>query len=113
MIKLIIFILVAYGIANIIIFGSIFEGFRNFMGVNKENPKFFGKLFSCFMCLSFWIGVKLSLIMYSPTMANGLANDLSILSLTIPKLYISTFFDACLASAGVWLIHTIQERIEV
>lgn len=113
MIKLIIFILVAYGIANIMIFGSIFEGFRNFMGVNKEKPKFFGKLFSCFMCLSFWIGAVLSLIMYSPILSNNLVYDFSFLTLIIPKIYIATFFDACLASAGVWLIHTIQERIEV
>lgn len=113
MIKLIIFILVSYGITNIMIYGSIFEGFRNFFGVNKEKPKFFGKLFGCFMCLSFWVGAKMSFMMYSPTLVNGLVNDLLVFGITIPKLYLATFFDACLTSAGVWLIHTVQERLEV
>lgn len=113
MIKLIIFMLVSYGIANIMIYGSIFEKFREFIGVNKENPKFFGKLFGCFMCLSFWIGVKLSFFMYSPTLANGLINDLMLFGMEIPKEYLSMFFDGCLASAGVWLTHTLQERLEV
>ena len=113
MIKLIIFILVSYGIANIMIYGSIFEKFRGFMGVNKENPGFFGKLFGCFMCLSFWIGVNLSFNMYSPTLDNGIVSDLILFGLELPKEYISMFLDGCLASAGVWLTHTFQERLEV
>lgn len=71
------------------------------MGVNDEEPSFFGKLFGCMMCLPFWWGVLLSLFMYSPT---G--------QLDIPIEHLNVFFDGCLASGTVWLVHTIQERIE-
>lgn len=113
MIKLLIFILIAYGATNIMVYGSIFEKFRAFMGVGREKPGFFGKLFGCFMCLSFWWGVILSYMLYSPTMSVGLTHDMNLFGLGIPKESMSLFFDACLASAGVWLLHTVQERIEV
>lgn len=112
MVKLIIFLLVSYGITNIMIFGSIFEKFRELIGVNSKRQRFFGKLFGCFMCLSFWVGVLISLLMYSPIDSNFLINDLTLFSFKIPKNIIILFFDACLSSSGVWLIHTIQERIE-
>ena len=101
MINLLIFVLVAYGASNIMVFGSIFENFRNFMGVNSDKPNFFGKLFGCMMCLPFWWGVILSVFMFSPTgELNPMINHINI------------FFDACLASGSVWLLHTIQEKLE-
>ena len=101
MVALLIFILIAYGASNIMVFSSIFKKFRNFVGVNKENPHFFGKLFGCMMCLPFWWGIILSLFMYSPT------NQFD-----IPIEYLNVFFDGCLASGSVWIIHTIQEKLE-
>ena len=103
MIKLIIFILVSYGITNILIYGSIFEKWRDFIGASREEPKNLGKLFSCFMCLSFWVGVLVSLIMFSPTLTYGMFDKVNFLNI---------FFDACLASGGVWLVHTLQEHLE-
>lgn len=112
MVDLIVFILIAYGATNIMIFGSIFEKWRNFWGVNSEKPKFFGVLFGCFICLPFYWGVLLSLTMYSPSfMMNG-DEVLTIFSLNVPSNYLATFFDGCLASGSVWLIHTIQEKLE-
>ena len=55
---LVTFLLLSYGITNIAIFGSIFESWRNFC--KKISPSFFGKLFSCPMCLSTWVGFTLS-----------------------------------------------------
>lgn len=110
MISLLIFILIAYGASNIMVFGSIFEKFRTIVGANKEEKSFFGKLFSCMMCLPFWWGVILSLFMYSPTLNTNLLHDIQILN--IDKISLSIFFDGCLASGSVWLIHTLQEKLE-
>lgn len=52
------FTLVLLGVTLIITRSSIFEGFRNFS--KRLSPNFFGTLFSCPMCLSFWVSVFLS-----------------------------------------------------
>jgi hypothetical protein len=56
--ELILYILIVYGITNIITREYIFEGFRNKMLKNE----FFWQLFNCPTCLSFWIGICLSFI---------------------------------------------------
>jgi hypothetical protein len=100
----IIFMLLSYGITNIVVFGSIFEPWRNLW--DRVNPTFFGKLFNCPLCLSTWIGFTLSLVftflgLYTPMTDYGLT--------LIPLLI---FLDGCLTSGVVWLIHTIQEFFE-
>ena len=109
---LLVFILIAYGASNIMVFGSIFAKWRNFWGVDSEEPNFFGKLFGCMMCLPFWWGVILSLTMYSPSFAmNG--DEVHVLfGMVLPNGILSTFFDGCLASGAVWLLHTTQEYLE-
>lgn len=102
--KITLFILLAYGITNIILFGSIFQSWRDFW--MKSNPNFFGKLFTCPLCLSTWIGGFLSVLFkyfgyYTPFTEYGI----TILPLTI-------FLDACFTSGCVWLIHTLQEYFE-
>jgi hypothetical protein len=113
MLALLIFILVAYGASNIMVFGTIFSKFRIIVGVESEKPNFFGKLFGCMMCLPFWWGILLSLFMYSPTLMTGLMEDVDVFELfTINSQVLATFFDGCLASGSVWLIHTLQEKLE-
>lgn len=97
--ELILFVLITYGASNIMVFSSIFDKWRVFF--TKISPNFFGELFTCMICLPFWWGVLLSLFAFSPV------------SLYFgTTLVISTFLDACLASGSVWLIHTIQEKLE-
>lgn len=111
MIDLLIFALMAYGITNILVYGSIFNKFRDVIGVNDENPGFFGKLFGCMMCLPFWVGIFLSLTIYSPTyMLDGDAS----MYLIPDSMYrpFTIFLDGCLTSGLVWLIHTLQEYFE-
>jgi len=104
------FILISYGFSNIIVYGSIFQGGRYYL--DKISPNFFGKLFSCMMCMPTWVGFLLSLTYFSPTLYYGLS-DLNVLGLfTIPKEYMSVFFDGVLASGTTWLIHTFQEMCE-
>lgn len=113
MLELLIFILVAYGASNIMVFGTIFNKFRNFMTVNSDKPNFFGKLFGCMMCLPFWWGIILSLSLFSPTLTTGLVENLNFFNLfTINKEVLTTFFDGCLTSGSVWFIHNLQEYFE-
>ena len=46
------FLLAAYGLTQILVYGSIFNKIRPAKG-------FFGELFHCPMCLGFWVGVFL------------------------------------------------------
>lgn len=109
--KLLIFLLVAYGISNILVFGSIFKGWRNFW--SNVNPNFFGTLFTCMICLPTYVGFFGSWLVWSPTEYYGIVNDgLNLGLFTIPKGLISVFLDGCLTSGSVWLIHTFQEGIE-
>lgn len=98
--ELIVFLLISYGISNIVIFSTIFKGWREFW--LKHSPNFFGKLFTCMICLPFWVGILLSYIVFSITES----------FLGVDNFYINLFLDGCLTSGGVWLIHTIQEKLE-
>jgi hypothetical protein len=109
--KLLIFLLIAYGISNILVFGSIFKGWRNFW--SNVNPNFFGTLFTCMICLPTYVGFFGSWLVWSPTEYYGIVNEgLNLGLFTIPKGLISVFLDGCLTSGSVWLIHTFQEGIE-
>lgn len=50
--SLIYFVLAAYGLTQILVYGSIFDKVRPTEG-------WFGDLFSCPMCVGFWVGVLL------------------------------------------------------
>ena len=105
--ELLVIILVGYSISNIIVFGSIFSGLRTTAEV--YSPNFFGKLLNCMMCTPWWVGCFLSVgsqiteyTQFSPFYSSGLEN-----------MYLSVFLDACLISGTTWLIHTVQEKLEV
>ena len=95
--ELIIWILAAYGMSQILVFGSIFDNIRNFI---TEHSKFFGDLLGCMMCTSTWVGFFFSLAFFSPTAS----------LVTIP--YSNIFFDGMLASGGVWAINAVIEWFE-
>ena len=103
-----IWILMAYGMSQILVYGSIFESFRN--GIHKWGDteyapfqglgKFLSGLISCVMCTSTWVGFFMSLF-YSPfTYHYGLHPAFGL------------FFDGMLASGGVWAINAIVEWFE-
>ena len=95
--ELIIWILAAYGMSQILVFGSIFEKPRTWI---TRNSKFFGDLLECMMCTSTWVGFLFSLVFYSPTLS----------MITIP--YTNIFFDGMLASGAVWAINAMVEWFE-
>ena len=49
------FVLCAYGLTMIVVYGSIFERFRQLM----DKAGFYGKLYRCPLCFGFWAGVFL------------------------------------------------------
>ena len=98
------FLLLSYGITNIVVYGTIFNGWRKFW--NKINPTFFGKLFSCPLCLSTLVVFALSF-----TFATlGYQTPMSVYGINNIPLMI--FLDGCLTSGCVWIIHTLQEFFE-
>ena len=109
--KLLIFILITYGICNIMIYSSIFKTWRNFW--DQVNPNFFGTLFTCMICLPTWVGFFGSWLVWSPSEHYNIVTEgLNMFFFTIPKGLISSFLDGCLTSGAVWLVHTLQETME-
>jgi hypothetical protein len=102
--NILMFELLAYGITNILVFGSIFKEWRAFW--DRTSPNFFGKLFTCPLCLSTWVGAFLS------TLFIFLGYTTPFISYGITMLPLVVFFDACFTSGCVWIIHTVQEYFE-
>lgn len=104
--EILVFILLSYGISNIVVHGSIFNGFRGFL--DKVNPGFFGSLFKCMMCFPTWVGFVLSITFQK--LGYGFMSPLS--SLGVDNLYFSVFLDGCFASGTTWIIHNVEEWFE-
>ena len=106
--ELLIWILIAYGMSNILVWGSIFRAPRQSLydmslvpGLHQPVAKFFADLVQCMMCTSTWVGFFLSLTFYSPSIELMNFNP-----------YFSWFFDGCLASGAVWGINALVEYWE-
>lgn len=104
----IIFLLICYGACNNLIYGSLFEGFRNFLSKFGTNGYSLHKLFTCFMCLSTWMGFALSAIL----VYFGYSELTPIGAMGINETYLIIFLSGLLSAGGVWLIHTFQEFLE-
>ena len=102
------FVLISYGACNNMIYGSIFEGWRNLLSKFGTGGYSLHKLFTCFMCLGFWMGVALSLIMFS----SGFSNLTPMGYLGMNDVLLSMFLNGLLSGGSVWLIHTLQEMME-
>tara|TARA_R110002051_G_scaffold233671_1_gene295198 strand:- start:471 stop:764 length:294 start_codon:yes stop_codon:yes gene_type:complete len=92
---LIMWILVSFGITMAISWTSITEPLRN--KAAKINP-WIGKLIRCPICLSFWVGILLSLTWYSPT---GIILGDSFLSLGATVLLFSTAWKLALSDEAL------------
>ena len=109
MTTLLAWLIAAYGMSQIIVYGSIFEGFRASIHKWGNNPfapfgtsigKFISGLISCMMCTSTWVGFTMS-FMWSP-----FVNYMGV------HAALGVFFDGMLASGGVWAINAIVEWFE-
>jgi hypothetical protein len=110
MTQLLLWMIMAYGISNILVYGSIFNGPRNLInewGNNQNTPlqgfgEFLSKMLSCMMCTSVWVGFFFGFFLYSPVHI-----------LLGVNTYYSWFFDGMFASGSVWMIHSIIEWFEM
>ena len=102
-------LIAAYGMTQIMVYGSIFKSTRESierMG-NSRIPvlsplfRFIHGIVSCMMCCSTWVGFFMGAFIYSPW---GIEMGIP----TVPAI----FFDGMLASGGVWAINTIVEHFE-
>jgi hypothetical protein len=109
MTQLLLWMIMAYGISNILVYGSIFNGPRNFIykwGSNPTAPfqgfgEFLSKMLACMMCCSVWVGFFYGIFLYSPVHELLGVTDMA-----------SWFFDGMLASGSVWAINAIVEWFE-
>ena len=107
--QLLLWMVMAYGMTNIIVYGSIFNGPRNAINKASNTPKFplrgffifVSDMIKCMMCASTWIGFFFGIFLYSPVH--------QILGATP---WVSWFFDGMLASGSVWAINSIIEWYE-
>jgi hypothetical protein len=106
---ILIWILASYGMTNILVYGSIFNGFRDWIqkwGNSYYAPfrgvgKFLSSLISCVLCTSTWVGFFFSLTLFAPF------HELIGLN-----KYFSIFFDGMLSAGAVWAINSIVEWFE-
>lgn len=103
-----IFILICYGACNNLIYGSIFEGWRNLLAKFGTGGNSLHKLFTCFMCLGTWMGFAITIIMNYFGYANLTPSGV----MGVTNLYLIVFLNGLLAAGGVWFIHTIQDAFE-
>jgi hypothetical protein len=96
-VDLIIWILAAYGMSTILVYGSIFRKPRTWI---ISNSKFFGELIQCILCTSMWVGVFLSLIMGSISRHYFEFEPLNLV------------VDGCITAGGVWALNAIIEWFE-
>jgi hypothetical protein len=107
--QILVWFIMSYGLMNIMVYGSIFQGLRDFLkrwGDNKQLPfnflgNFLSGLINCPLCFSTWSGFVLSLLIFSPT--NHIFNT---------PLGYSWFFDGITSAGAVWAINSIIEWFE-
>ena len=111
MINIVIFILFAYGLSNLLVYGmgpyDMLDWIRN------TAKKIFGKLgnmLDCMMCTSFNIGWFFSLL--NILLVPVSMTPMMVLYGSVLPWYAILFGDACITSGSVWLIHTFQEYLE-
>lgn len=109
MTQLFLWVLLAYGMSNILVYGSIFSGPRNAINRWAENEftpfhsfwVFLSEMLKCMMCTPTWVGFFFGIFLYSPVHEFLEVNR-----------YVSWFFDGMLASGGTWAINSIIEWFE-
>jgi hypothetical protein len=107
--QLLLWMVMSYGMSNILVYGSIFNGPRNAIRKWSETTlplhgfaEFLINMLGCMMCTSTWVGFFYGIFLYSPVH--------QILEVTP---WVSWFFDGMLASGSVWAINSIIEWFEL
>lgn len=106
--KIIIWILISYGLTTILVYGSIFNGVRNKIKEVGESNDVLAPIFifihgilSCMLCCGAWSGFFLGIFFYSPVAEIFDINPI-----------VSIFFDGLLSAGAVWAFNAIIEWFE-
>ena len=107
--QLLLWMVMTYGISNILVYGSIFNGPRNKinkLAVDIDTPlqgfwEFLADMLKCMMCTPTWVGFFFGSFLYSP-----------VHKILEVSSWVSWFFDGMLASGSVWAINSIIEWFE-
>jgi len=91
--NLLYFILICYGLTQIICYGKIFDGIRP----SKESFYGLGFLFHCSMCMGFHVGYFVYLLSYFSKL------------FTFEFSFIDVFFMACLSSGTSYILDKIVD----
>jgi hypothetical protein len=105
--KILLWILFAYGSCNVLIYGSNFQWWRSLLSNLGQGPYSLHKLFTCMMCLPTWAGFFMSFMgqkflnIDTPSTMYGVEN-----------FWVAVFIDGLITTGSVWLLHTLQEAFE-
>ena len=106
MTNLLIFILASYGVSNILVYSSVFQGLRDNLEKLGTGPKSLHKLFSCMMCMPTWVGFIFSAVLQ----LNGWSTPFT--EYGVDSLGWTIFFDGVLASGFVYAFNVLVEHFE-
>ena len=106
MTNLFIFILASYGISNILVYSSIFEGLRKTLEKLGTGPRSLHKLFNCMMCMPTWVGFILS----AGLQFSGAPTPFT--EYGVESLLLVVFLDGVLASGAVYAFNVLVEYLE-
>lgn len=111
MINILIYILFAYGLSNLLVYGSgPFNMLTKFREICGSILKTLGDMLNCMMCTSAnigWITSLLNILLISTPLT-----PMMILYGGMIPWYVIVFGDLCITSGAVWLLHTLQEYME-
>jgi hypothetical protein len=106
--EILLFLLLVYGVSNIIVYNTIPIWEKIYNLIDRFSPRYLGKMLSCMMCCSTWVGFIFSFLFitlgyeqFSPFMSFGIDN-----------IWFAVFLDGCIASGVTWILHTTQEALE-
>ena len=105
------YILFAYGLANMVCFTegpfNMFEWWREVANNISEG---FGKLFTCMMCFSTWVGLVVSIV--DLLIPAAVFTPFNIVLAGTGLWWLIPILDAGFTSGVVWLIHNFEEACE-
>lgn len=105
------YMIFAYGVANMVVYAegpwNIFERIRE---LAKSISDGFGKLFTCMMCFSTWVGLLASIVdLLIPSI---IFTPFNMILVGSGLWWLIPLLDAGFTSGAVWLIHNFEEACE-
>lgn len=111
--KLVVSVLLCYGISNIVVFGSgpanVFEKFRTLM--DKTHPNL-GEWAGCMMCMPATVGIGMSLLDWFLFQGVNFVPFVMLLEPACGLWWLAALMDGCLLSGTTWILHQFEEWLE-